>query len=52
MAKIVFVSKMKKNKIAELQLPAFEKWRMFSTKSKDPLEARLKMRNKYCYGLK
>ena len=24
------------------QLPAFEKWRMFSTKSKDPLEAKLK----------
>ena len=24
------------------QLPAFEKWRMFSLKSKDPLEARLK----------
>jgi hypothetical protein len=34
------------------QLPAFEKWRMFSTKSKDPLEARLKKVDNFLSGFR
>jgi hypothetical protein len=34
------------------QLPAFDKWRMFSTKSKDPLEARLKKIDNFLSGFR
>jgi len=34
------------------QLPAFDKWRMFSTKSKDPLEARLKKVDNFLSGFR
>jgi len=34
------------------QLPAFDKWRMFSTKSKDPLQARLKKVDNFLSGFR
>jgi len=34
------------------QLPAFEKWRMFSTKSNDPLQARLKKIDNFLSGFR
>ena len=34
------------------QLPAFENWRMFSTKSKDPLQARLKKVDNFLSGFR
>jgi hypothetical protein len=34
------------------QLPAFDKWRMFSTKSSDPLEARLKKVDDFLSGFR
>ena len=34
------------------QLPAFEKWRMFSTKSNDPLQARLKKVDDFLSGFR
>jgi len=34
------------------QLPAFDKWRMFSTKSKDPLKARLKKIDDFLSGFR
>ena len=34
------------------QLPAFEKWRMFSTKSKDPVKARLKKVDDFLSGFR
>jgi hypothetical protein len=34
------------------QLPAFDKWRMFSTKSKDPLEAKLKKVDNFLSGFR
>jgi hypothetical protein len=34
------------------QLPAFEKWRMFSTTSKDPLQARLKKVDNFLSGFR
>jgi len=34
------------------QLPAFDKWRMFSTKSSDPLEARLKKVDNFLSGFR
>ena len=34
------------------QLPAFDKWRMFSTKSKDPLQARLKKIDNFLSGFR
>ena len=34
------------------QLPAFDKWRMFSTKSKDPVKARLKKVDDFLSGFR